>query len=144
MKPDMTLESSLGQKTFNGSSSFGGRTFVTRPYSARSFLARTFLTGTSGDAAKRPTFGKYSFPATEFQASQAPVRESGRAVETQTVGVKDSREAQRPAVEVRESRDADRTYLRRGKSQDIFDQRDEAQHRKLSIDDVRELLNKSK
>jgi hypothetical protein len=144
MKPDMTLESTVGRKSFGGGKDFAGRSFTSRGYySSRTFSPRAFETRATRDTSKTPVFGKYAFRTPEAVTTTKLARESGKGVDARTVPVEAANESGRDAALARTNRHADRPYLIRGKSQDIFDQRNSESQRKLSIDDVRELLNKS-
>lgn len=142
LKPDMTLENSAQNKQFvpSGASAPAKRV---RPKMFQ-FLQRSQA---------RDYAGVRKFETRNFQARKAPdegreanlatrnvVAENGRAYQTATYsGVRTASAAQK-SVAASEFHDSGRAFLVRGKSQKALS----AQDRPLTIDDVRELLNKNK
>jgi len=141
LKPDMTLQNKLQEKQF-----VGGGSVQVKPARTKSFLffkrkpEKEFPTGTyharefAGTRESRYA-GQQANVSTKRRIPKADVPYSTAAF----AAVRDAREAEK-AADVSEFRDANRPYLGRGKSQKALSQQD----RPLTIDQVRELLNKNK
>jgi hypothetical protein len=129
-------------KSFLGNQSFQGTApaYVKDYYVPQPFLTRDFSTG---------SFQTKGFRTGDFKFATGPANTSGRYlipnagknVDTKTVDAKDARESGKNY----DTRDyVTRDYRVRGKSQDIFDNRENATHKSMTIEEVRELLNKNK
>jgi len=145
MRPDTTMESPEATKRFSGADSFASKSFATREhYSSRSFPMRSYSTAPNREGSRKPFFAKSTATLPDSSRHLRSAREASRTMDTKTVPVEDARESDRNAA-VRENRDANREY-RGPEAQKIEEQQqqDEKRRRKFSIDELRDLLNKSK
>lgn len=139
-KPNMELKNSFQDKAFGGGKSYGARNahvkefYVPERYAPKSFQTRSFAAKShhAGDlkyaTGEASTKGRYSIPNATKKA------------ETKTLAVKDAREAGK-TVETREMETS--ASQMRGKSQALLDAENSGRA-PMTIDQVRELLNKNK
>jgi hypothetical protein len=146
-KPDPSLASPLAAKSFQANS-FNAKTFGTGSYAgAKSAASGTFETR-SFLGIKNPWFGKKVFATDANRVAQKAARESSETFRTQTFAVREfdqSRKADAGAAAAEVPVAAEpRPYLVPGKTQGAMDRYTENLHKDLTIDDVRDLLNKGK
>ena len=138
--PDMTLEFSPANKSFGSGKGYqdpkGGNSLVKDFYFTRSFSPKGFAT--RDFQSKNFWMGDFKFGTKTADVKTS--RDAGKVFETKGAAVKDARESGKtygtaPFAGTRE-------HLERGKAQGSLD----AEQKKgpKSIDNVRELLNKSK
>ncbi len=142
MHPDMTLHAEGFEKSFETKASasdrpaavrpfaFGGRTASTGGFNARAFNDGRGTFRTDGFAVKRATLADQHDPLADrgFATSAVPVREDRLA--NKSLG------GDRAYV------DSTKPYLVPGKRQDMMD--DLRKQKNLSIDQIRDILNKNK
>lgn len=146
-KPDPSLASPLAAKSYQASA-FNAKTFNAGAYSGTksastaTFETRSFL------GIKNPWFGKRVFATDANREAQKAARESQQAFRTQTFATREYDQGRKA-----DSHDASaevpvaaepRPYLVPGKTQGAMDRYTENLHKDLTIDDVRDLLNKGK
>ena len=134
LQPNTTLQNSQQHKQFNGAGAITARSASTRSfYVSNKELTKTFV-------ATRD-FGTRSFSSRRLATKQATLPPSPRTQTFATqnaLGISPARDAGKGYDTRKFART--RPFLERGKSQEAL----HAQDRPLSIDDVRELLNKNK
>ena len=141
MKPDMTLASPMQSKGYNDGKSFG----AVSPASVNSFyIARTFSAKSFSSKAYN---GAGNFWAGDFKYSTTAARTgtgfATKAFAVKTEVVKDARETGKTSVS------AGRTYTRagpfkgHGTRQALLDEQHSPEKAPMTIDQVRDLLNKN-
>jgi len=146
-KADPSLASPLAAKSYQASA-FNAKSFNTGAYSGTKtastgkFETRSFL------GIKNPWFGQKVFATNTNREAQKAARESQQTYRTQTFAVREydqSRKADlRDASTEVPTAAEPRPYLVPGKTQGAMDRYTENLHKDLTIDDVRDLLNKGK
>jgi hypothetical protein len=146
-KSDPSLASPLASKSYKAGA-FEAKTFSvgafsgTKSASAGTFETRSFL------GIKNPWFGKKVFATDANREAQKAARESQQTYRTQAFAVRKYEQAGkadlRDATAELPSAAEPRPYLVPGKTQGAMDRYTENLHKDLSIDDVRDLLNKGK
>jgi hypothetical protein len=134
LQPNMTLENSAQNKQFSGAGAVTAKSASTRSF----YVSNTKLTKTFADTHE---FMTQSYPSRQFvtQPATLPPSQQPRTFATADArGVKSARESS-TGYKTRQFAGS-RPFLEQGKSQKSL----HAQNRPLSIDDVRELLNKNK
>lgn len=146
-KPDSTLVSPLASRSFEAGSSTGIKTFNTDKYggvkgaSVKTYETRSFL------GLKNPWFGRKVFDTNASSLAKRDARESRKEFET------DAFETKKFATSDKSSKDASvevpasaqpRPYLVAPKAQGGVSQFTQNLKKDLTIDDVRDLLNKGK
>ena len=142
--PDRTLKNSMADKQFSTSSSVSGKQAAVRPFIFG--RSSTFHTG-DGTYNTRPFRGKDNFRTEAFTTHAASAGNQGfsqtnKSFDTKTVDVHEDRAANK-AAPVQEYAQGEKPFLGRGKRQDSIDDITRKQ-KDLTIDQVRELLNKNK
>ena len=141
-----TLEYTPAGKSFSTDATFGGKQATVRPFG---FMGRT-ANSKAGDGAYRPrTFndGRASFRTDNFAVQKATAADrqalpqADRAFATRSVDVREDRAASR-ALDSRAYVNSEKPYLVPGKRQEIFD--DLRKKKNLTVDQVREILNKNR
>lgn len=138
-RPDMTLAFHPADKRFGGSSGagLGQKTATTRSFVFRNRAA--LKTYNAKDFAGSRGFGTDNFSGRDRAAAVNAAAGADRAFGTRDVAVNEARDA-RKALPVRAARVP--TFTPVGKRQDALDEQQRT--RPMTIDEVRELLNKSK
>lgn len=124
-----------GTKTFAANNYAGVKDASTRTYETRSFLG-----------IKNPWFGRKVFATDDNRLAKRSAREGGETFATETYAVREFGRS-RPATENTQpvaAAAAPRPYLVPGKTQGALDRFTENLQKDLTVDDVRELLNKGR
>ena len=141
--PDRTLKNSMADKQFSTSSSVSGKQAEVRPFIFG--RSSTFHTG-DGAYNARPFRGKDGFRTEAFTTRVAATRKEGfsqtnKSFDTKAVDVHADRAADK-AVPVQGYAQGEKPFLGRGTRQDTIDEL--RSQKNMTIDQVRELLNKNK
>lgn len=146
-KPDPSLASPLAARsyqagTFNAKTFNAGSYSGTKSASAATFETRSFL------GIKNPWFGKKVFATDANREAQKAARESQQTFRTQAFATREYDQGRKTdfrdaSTEVPVAAEP-RPYLVPGKTQGAMDRYTENLHKDLTIDDVRDLLNKGK
>jgi len=146
LNPDKNASSNLQGKTFYGGKSFQPTTpaYVKGFYypsiydnTRKGFLTRSFYSPTNLFLSANPKFGTMS----AYAKGRYDIPNASKSVETKPEAIKAAGEMDK-GFALHDSYRTDR-YLGQGKSQKILDQQ-QAKSSAMSIDQVRELLNKNK
>ena len=141
--PDRTLKNSMADKQFSTSSSVSGKQAEVRPFIFG--RSSTFRTG-DGTYNTRPFRGKNSFRTDAYATHTAATGNQGfsqtnKSFDTKSVDVHADRAANK-AAPVQAYAQGEKPFLGRGTRQDTIDEL--RKQKDLTIDQVRELLNKNK
>jgi hypothetical protein len=158
MKPDQTLEYDVRQSSFSSSHTISPPTaHVEKTFSydqhvlAKPFDAKTF------SGAKTAWFGNFHFATNEARTKgKFEIPNATKKADTKTVPVSAARESSK-TMDTHAFAAGSKSYFSRGRSQDRFDKEGPAatastarplgysgELKPLTIDDIRELLNKNK
>ena len=142
--PDRTLHYSPSDKQFSTSSAVGGKEAAVRPF----LFGRSAAALRAGDGAfsTHAFHGKDGYHADAFATHAAPAAGQGFVQTNKTFGTKtmDVREdrAANQTMPVQEYSPGEKLFLERGKRQDTIDEL--RRQKNLTVDQVREILNKNK
>jgi hypothetical protein len=134
LEPDMKLENSAQNKQFTGAGAATAKSASTRSF----YVSNTKLTRTFADTREFTTQSYRSRQVATQPANLPPPQKSRTFATADARGAKSARESS-TNYKTRQFAGS-RPFLEQGKSQKALHQQD----RPLSIDDVRELLNKNK
>lgn len=147
LNPNMNKTADLQGKSFN-SSSFNAKTFATGAFggtksaSIKTYETRSFL------GVKNPWFGKKVFGTYASRATEKSASEADKQFQTEAFAVREyDKSARKDIVDAGTVVSADtqpRPYLVTPKAQGGVSRFTENLHKDLTIDDVRDLLNKGK
>jgi hypothetical protein len=141
-RPDLSLTSGFADRQFNpGGGSKTDKKAVVRefPFAQSAYLREGYRTNNFGGNKDFRTKGFAG--SKEAAAAQKGFAQTDRSYTTKTMDVRDAREANK-TLAIRDFSPADRIGVLQGKSQGNFDAM--LAEKNLSIEQVRELLNKSR
>ena len=147
LNPDRGTKSPYEGKSFNSSGNFSGKPFATQEYQGtKSFESKSYSTG-EYQGSRQSWMGKLLFPDKKLPENlQGASRDSGKEFSSKDLAMKSYAEGDKKIGDPRDSAYQDKKFSMKGKTQGAIDndpKLQEAIKKGLSIDDVRNLLNKA-
>lgn len=147
LNPDRGTKSPYEGKSFNPGGNFSGKPFTTHEYEGtKNFESKLYSTG-EYQGSRQSWMGKLLFPEKKLPENlQGVSRDSSKEFASKDLAMKNYAEADKKSGDSGDSAYQDKKFSMKGKTQGAIDndpKLQEAIKKGLSIDDVRNLLNKA-